>query len=131
MVAEGHEEWLKRDLFERLAQSKFRMRFQLKGVDIEYIREKGLDTIREHAAQIVRQRLSAPEPKNDGKQTPMRGAPQGHPVFLGQHATGTCCRGCLEKWHGIPKGRALSDEEQARIVDVLMQWIQRQMTEKR
>ena len=129
--AESHEEWLKRDLFERLAQSKFRMRFQLKGADIEYIREKGLDTIREHAAQIVRQRLSAAEPKNDGKQTPMRGAPQGHPVFLGQHATGTCCRGCLEKWHGIPKGRALSDEEQARIVDVLMQWIQRQMTEKR
>ena len=128
--AESHEEWLKRDLFERLAQSKFRMRFQLKGADIEYIREKGLDTIREHAAQIVRQRLSAAEPKNDGKQTPMRGAPQGHPVFLGQHATGTCCRGCLEKWHGIPKGRALSDEEQARIVDVLMQWIQRQMDER-
>ena len=131
MVAESHEEWLKRDLFERLTQSKFRMRFQLKAADIEYIREKGLDTIREHAAQIVRQRLSAAEPKNDGKQTPMRGAPQGHPVFLGQHATGTCCRGCLEKWHGIPKGRALSDEEQARIVDVLMQWIQRQMTERR
>ena len=129
-AAENHEEWLKRDLFERLAQSKFRMRFQLKAADIEYIREKGLDTIREHAAQIVRQRLSAAEPKNDGKQTPMRGAPQGHPVFLGQHATGTCCRGCLEKWHGIPKGRALSDEEQARIVDVLMQWIRRQMTEK-
>ena len=127
---ESHEEWLKRDLFERLAQSKFRMRFQLKGADIEYIREKGLDTVREHAAQIVRQRLSAAEPKNDGKQTPMRGAPQGHPVFLGQHATGTCCRGCLEKWHGIPRGRALSDEEQAHIVDVLMQWIQRQMTEK-
>ena len=123
----SHEEWLKRDLFERLSQSKFRMRFRLQEADKQYIREKGMDTIRGHAAQIVRQRLSAAEPKNDGKQTPMRGAPQGHPVFLGQHATGTCCRGCLEKWHGIPKGRPLSDEEQAGVVDVLMQWIGRQM----
>ena len=122
----SHEEWLQRDLFERLSQSKFRTRFQLKEADRQYIREKGLDTIREHAAQIVRQRLSAAEPKNDGKQTPMRGAPHGHPIFLGQHATGTCCRGCLEKWHGIPKGRPLTDAEQAHIVDVLMQWISRQ-----
>ena len=126
----SHEEWLKRDLFERLSQSKFRMRFRLKEADKAYIREKGMDTIREHAAQIVQKRLSAAEPKNDGKQTPMRGAPQGHPIFLGQHATGTCCRGCLEKWHGIPKGRPLSEAEQARIVEVLMQWIGRQMDEK-
>ena len=126
----SHEEWLKRDLFERLAQSKFRMRFQLKEADFTYIQERGMDTIRTHAAQIVRQRLSDAAPKNDGKQTPMRGAPQGHPVFLGQHATGTCCRGCLEKWHGIPKGRALTEAEQTHVIDVLMQWIGRQMKEK-
>ena len=35
----------------------------------------------------------------DGKQTPMKN----HPVFIAQHATATCCRGCLEKWHHIPK----------------------------
>ncbi|MBO5516852.1 MAG: ATP-dependent RecD-like DNA helicase [Firmicutes bacterium] len=123
----SHEEWLKRDLFVRLGQSKFRSRFRLTEADREYVREKGMEAIRSHAAQIIRQRLADAEPKNDGKQTPMRGAPQGHPVFLGQHATGTCCRGCLEKWHGIPKGRPLSEEEQSRIVDVLMQWIERQM----
>ena len=126
----SHEEWLKRDLFDRLAQSKFRSRFRLKEADRQYIREKGIDTIREHAARIVRQRLSDAVPKNDGRQTPMRGAPTGHPVFLGQHATGTCCRGCLEKWHGIPQGRPLSDAEQAGVVDVLMQWIDRQMREQ-
>ena len=64
-----YEEWLKRDLFERLAQSKFRMRFQLKEADFAYIQEKGMDVIRAHAAQIVRQRLSDAESKNDGKQT--------------------------------------------------------------
>ena len=123
----SHEEWMKRDLFDRLAQSRFRSRFQLREADCQYIREKGPAAIRSHAADIVRRRLSAAEPKNDGRQTPMRGAPQGHPIFLGQHATGTCCRGCLEKWHGIPKGRALTEKEQGYIVDVLMQWIDRQM----
>ncbi len=123
----SHEEWLKKDLFERLAQSNFRSRFQLKEADIAYINEKGMETIRTHAAQIVRQRLADAQPKNDGKQTPMRGAPKGHPVFIGQHATGTCCRGCLEKWHGIPKGRPMSETEQEHVVDVLMQWIGRQM----
>ena len=118
---------MKRDLFDRLAQSRFRSRFQLREADCQYIREKGPAAIRSHAADIVRRRLSAAEPKNDGRQTPMRGAPQGHPIFLGQHATGTCCRGCLEKWHGIPKGRALTETEQGYIVDVLMQWIDRQM----
>ena len=126
----SHKEWLKKDLFGRLAQSNFRSRFQLKEADFFYIKEKGLETIRTHAAQIVRQRLADAQPKNDGKQTPMRGAPKGHPVFVGQHATGTCCRGCLEKWHGIPKGRPLSEEEQEHVVNVLMQWIERQMAKK-
>ena len=123
----SHEEWLKRDLFERLSQSNFRSRFQLKEADFAYIKERGLETIGTHARQIVQQRLADAQPKNDGKQTPMRGAPKGHPVFIGQHATGTCCRGCLEKWHGIPKGSPLSEAEQEHVVDVLMQWIGRQM----
>jgi exodeoxyribonuclease V alpha subunit len=123
----SHAEWLKTDLFTRLAGSKFRSRFLLQEADFAYIREKGMDTIQSHAADFVRKRLSDAEPKNDGRQTPMKGAPVGHPVFLAQHATGTCCRDCLEKWHGIAKGRPLSDKEQKRIVDIIMQWIGRQM----
>ena len=100
----------------------------MKEADISYIKEKGIEMIQMHAAQIVRQRLADAQPKNDGKQTPMRGAPNGHPVFIGQHVTGTCCRGCLEKWHGIPKGRPLTEEEQEHVVDVLMKWIGRQIS---
>ena len=123
----SHEEWLKQDLTLRLSKSKFRSRFHLSEGDRKYIREKGMDTVRRHAAEIVQRRLAPAEPKNDGSQTPMRGAPNGHPVFIAQHATATCCRGCLFKWHGIPKGRQLTDKEQGYIVDVLMKWIQRQM----
>ena len=123
----SHEEWLKQDLTLRLSKSKFRSRFHLSEGDRKYIREKGMDTVRRHAAEIVQRRLAPAEPKNDGSQTPMRGAPNGHPVFIAQHATATCCRGCLFKWHGIPKGRELTDKEQGYIVDVLMKWIQRQV----
>ena len=127
----SHEEWLKTDLFLRLAGSKFRSGFMLQEGDFVYIREKGLNTVRDHAAELVRRRLSDAEPKNDGRQTPMKGAPGGHPVFIAQHATGTCCRDCLEKWHGISKGRPLSEEEQKKIVDVIMDWIGRQMEKNR
>jgi predicted Fe-S protein YdhL (DUF1289 family) len=45
---------------------------------------------------------------------------------VAQHATGTCCRGCLAKWHGIPKGEALTDEEQAHVIATLDRWLRMQ-----
>lgn len=110
-------------LFARLARSEFRSRFRLRTAERAYVTEKGLATIRCHAADFVHMRLAAAFPLNDGRQTPMRG----HPVFVAQHATGCCCRGCLGKWHGIPAGHPLTAEEEAYVVDVLMAWIERQM----
>lgn len=110
-------------LFDRLSRSAFRSRFRLGPEERAYIEKQGMEVIRRHAKDFVRQRLAPAEPANDGKQTPMRG----HPVFIAQHATGTCCRGCLQKWHGIPQGRALTDWEQDYLVAVLLAWIQRQM----
>lgn len=111
------------NLWERLSRSPFRSRFSLKASDRAYVEEKGMDVIKEHAREFVRKRLGPAEPKNDGKQTPMRG----HPVFLAQHATATCCRGCLEKWHHIPRGGELTKEEQEYAVGVIVEWIRRQM----
>lgn len=111
------------NLWKRLSQSKFRSSFSLKANDRNYIAEKGIDTVRSHAQDFIRKRLAPAEPRNDGKQTPMRG----HPVFVAQHATATCCRGCMEKWHHIPKGRELTETEQKYIVDVIIKWIERQI----
>lgn len=82
-----------------------------------------MDTVRRHAYDFVRQRLAPAVIPNDGKQTPMRG----HPVFIAQHATACCCRGCLAKWHGIPAGKALTEAQKQYVVDVLMAWIQREL----
>ena len=60
---------------------------------------------------------------NDGKQTPMRG----HPVFIAQHATATCCRECIRKWHKMQPGKELSQVQQEYLVDVIMTWIQKEM----
>lgn len=114
-------------LFERLSQSKFRSSFHLSQKDREYVAQKGIDTIRTHAQDFIAKRLSQENPVNDGKQTAMKG----HPVFIAQHATACCCRGCLEKWHNIPSGKVLTAEEQAYIADVLIDWIQREMNDNR
>lgn len=113
------------DLFNRLAKSRFRSSFRLTQKDRDYVSAKGLATIRSHAKDFVAKRLSPAVINNDGKQTPMRG----HPVFLAQHATGCCCRGCFFKWHHIPQGRELTKEEQNYSVAVLMAWIEKQMKE--
>ena len=111
------------DLWKRLSQSKFRSSFSLKANDRNYVSEKGMAKVREHAIDFISKRLAPANLPNDGRQTPMRG----HPVFVAQHATATCCRGCLEKWHRIPKGRELTWEEQEYVVDVIMEWISREM----
>ena len=113
------------EVFSSLAESKFRSRFRLKAEQRRYVNDKGIKTIVVHARRFINQRLAPAEPKNDGKQTPYKG----HPVFTAQHATATCCRGCLMKWHGIPKGQDLSSKQIEYVVEIIRRWIERQMLE--
>jgi hypothetical protein len=106
-------------LFERLAKSGFRSRFKLGPTERTYLADKGMDVVVRHARDFVDARLAPAAPPNDGKQTPMRG----HPVFVGQHATATCCRACLSKWHGISAGRELDEEERRYVVAVIERWL--------
>ena len=110
-------------LFERLSKSNFRSRFHLKDKDKEYIKEKGIDEVMDHAYQFIDKRLSSSFIENDGRQTPMRG----HPVFIAQHATATCCRECIEKWHHIKKDKKLSEDEKEYLVSVIMKWIDKEL----
>lgn len=109
------------ELFSRLAKSKFRSRFKLTQKDRDYLEQKGLTTIEQHAHNFIMERLAPAYPKNDGEQTPMKN----HPVFVAQHATGTCCRKCLKKWHNLEMGKELTGEQVDYIVGVVMEWIKR------
>ncbi|MFL6373154.1 MAG: DUF4186 domain-containing protein [Pyrinomonadaceae bacterium] len=115
-----------RDVDEVLAAlqgSDFRRRQRLSTKDLAYLREKGMETIREHTRRFVTERLAPAHPANDGKQTPWRG----HPTFTAQHATATCCRGCLAKWHKVEKGRALSQIEVEYAVEVISRWLEKNL----
>ena len=109
-------------LFYRLAKSKFRSSFKLGKKERSYLQDKGLVIIEKHTRDFIAERLAPALPKNDGKQTPMKN----HPVFIAQHATATCCRKCLAKWHRIDKGKQLTPQQVDYIVSVIMYWLRNQ-----
>jgi hypothetical protein len=111
------------DLFAALARSRFRSRFRLGPKERAYLLEKTLPVVLDHGRKFLYERLAPANPKNDGRQTPMRG----HPIFLAQHATAICCRGCLAKWHYIPEGQALTDEQIEYLIAILARWLNSQM----
>ncbi|MHC4424654.1 MAG: DUF4186 domain-containing protein [Planctomycetota bacterium] len=110
------------ELFAGLGRSRFRRRLRLSDEEAAYLSQEGFSTVLEHARDFVTTRLADANPANDGRQTPMKN----HPVFIAQHATGTCCRKCLEKWHYIPKGKPLTEKQIDYIVEVIAQWLTNQ-----
>ncbi len=109
---------------ESLSRSRFRGSFHLNSKMKEYVKEKGIDEIQEDGVNIINQRLKPKNPKNDGKQTPMK---QVHPIFIAQHACGFCCRSCLERIHRIPKNRELTDQEVKYIIKFMIIWIKNEI----
>ena len=105
-----------------LSKSKFRSSFHLRKYMIDYINDKGMNTIESHTEDFIEKNLSKLLP-NDGKQTPMRG----HPTFIAQHATATCCQGCIEKWYKIPKTKELSIKEKKFIKALIIEWINKEL----
>lgn len=110
-------------LFKRLSKSKFRSSFKLKTKEFDYLEDKGLPLILVHGRDFINSRLAPKNPPNDGKQTPFGK----HPVFVAQHATATCCRGCLQKWHKIPKNKELSPTEIEYILGVIEYWLRSEL----
>jgi hypothetical protein len=106
-----------------IAQQPFRARFHLRGRERALVRLRGMTAIRQHAHELIATRLAPASPHKDGRQTPYRG----HPVFVAQHATATCCRSCLLRNHGIAKGRELDASERDYVVDVICRWIEREL----
>lgn len=110
------------DMLNKLSKSKFRSNFHLRKYMINYIDNKGINTILNHAYDFINKNLRPAYISNDGKQTPMKG----HPVFIAQHACACCCRSCLKKWHKIDKDRELTDNEVNYIVSLIMEWIRKE-----
>lgn len=107
---------------EALFGQPFRQRFHLRGRERALVQLRGTEAISSHARDLISRRVAPAQPPNDGRQTPYRG----HPVFVAQHATATCCRGCLERNHEIRRGHELTPAELDYVVEVIMRWIDRE-----
>jgi hypothetical protein len=108
-----------------IGAQRFRAKFHLApgSRDRSIAMVRGPTAMNAHAHDLIAKRLAPAQPRNDGRQTPYRG----HPVFVAQHATGTCCRTCLAKHHGIAAGHDLTAEERDRVVAVICRWIAREL----
>jgi hypothetical protein len=80
---------------------------------------KGRTALYEAASRRIEVSVSGETPVRDGRQT----AFSGNVLFYAQHATAACCRTCIEYWHNIPKGRALTSDEQQYLTGLVVRYI--------
>lgn len=125
-LTKKEKQWINNKL-NSLEKSKFRSSFHLNKKMIEYIDIKGLELVESHCNDFIDKNLKNYNKEKDGKQTPTKN----HPVFVAQHATATCCRGCIEKWYHIPKEKVLQENEIKCIKAMIMEWIKKEYTTKK
>ncbi|MDO4557547.1 MAG: DUF4186 domain-containing protein [Planctomycetia bacterium] len=120
--SEGSARWDPELVLRSLAESGFRCRQRLGRTERISLKQLGMEKVLSDGRDFLVRRIAPASPKNDGRQTPMRG----HPIFVAQHATATCCRGCIARWYNIPTGRALTNAEIDAVLGMLRRWLERQ-----
>lgn len=110
------------DIFRRLNCSKVCCKFKLKDDQWDYLAKRGFDSILLEGRTLIVKIFSEEAKHHSCKVAPV----QNHPIFTALHATGTCCRSSLEKWHKIPKNKELREKDIFYILLVVKEWIIRQ-----
>ena len=92
---------------------------------LAHARGKGMIAIRGSVGTRLSQSIGRAKPFWDGMQTPF----QGRVVYYAQHATATCCRRCVEEWHGIPRGRPLTENELGYLEYLVTRYLDERVTD--
>ncbi|WP_075336089.1 DUF4186 family protein [Archangium gephyra] len=112
--------------FRAMKQELIRHEFWHRKLDqraVNYAHRKGRQLLKEAAkARIVSSVGGAKHPR-EGRQTPF----EGNILYYAQHAVAACCRKCIEYWHGIESGRALTEPEQDYLADLLMLYVKERL----
>lgn len=111
------------DVFKRLKKSSICNKFQLREHEWSYLANRGLDGILLEGRTLIIQRYKECESTHCCKNSPIRH----HPILVALHATGTCCRESLFKWHGIDKSIDLREKDIFYILLILKEWFVRQV----
>lgn len=94
---------------------------------VNYARRKGKRGMKSALTQHLKKAIGDAHPFRDGWQTPYGDEDQGSRIlFFAQHATASCCRKCVEIWHGIPTGDELPDE----VIDYLTKLTMRYVADR-
>jgi hypothetical protein len=88
-----------------------------------YAIRKGKDGLRMSVRHQLEKAIGSPIHPRQGRQTPRENSPKATAVHYAQHATATCCRPCLEEWHGIEPGANVNPIELEYLTDLVMLYI--------
>lgn len=86
---------------------------------------KGRAELIKFAESRITKQLAPANNAYDGRQTPF----EGNVIYYAQHATATCCRTCLDYWHGIKKGQPLTSAEIQFCVSLIDRYLERRLPE--
>ena len=92
---------------------------------IDHAKRKGREGLRNAAERRLIQSVAATKSEltRDGNQTPFTG----NVLYYAQHATATCCRKCIQEWHGIPREHRLTQKEIGYMTELLMHYVDNRM----
>ncbi len=90
---------------------------------LKYALRKGRTKLEERTPAHLQATIGNAQPFHDGYQTPTEDHKIKNPFQYAQHATATCCRTCLGYWHGIPKGRELTQTEISYLANIVNRYL--------
>lgn len=111
--------------FKMLQAERIRHHFWHKEFDekaLLHARRKGKSGMRAAAVRRIRSSVGT-KTAFDGRQTPK----EGNVLFYAQHATGSCCRKCIEEWHGIPQDQPLDDAQVKYLSDLCYLFVEKRL----
>lgn len=91
---------------------------------VNYACSKGKQGLREASEKQIWRLVGPAQPFRDGIQTPRETSKSVNIIHFAQHGTASCCRKCIEYWHGIPQGRELTIEELTYLSKLAMRYIE-------
>ncbi|MDE1765552.1 MAG: DUF4186 family protein [Thaumarchaeota archaeon] len=91
--------------------------------DFDTAKKKGLLLLRKEIRKRVEKALAPPSHKiyQDGRQTPK----SGNIIYYAQYAMATCCRKCVEEWHGIDRKKQLKKKDIEYISGLILYYIKK------
>jgi len=98
------------ETFDYMKKEWIRNKYWSREIDAEamqHAKKIGKNGMATAITKRIKQSVTNGRPFNDGGQT----AEDGDILCYAQHATASCCRKCIEYWHGIPAGKDLTADE--------------------